>query len=175
MNFWCPTNLPHSLYCAVDYILKIYNYTSWQKAKRHHSHSPHYIIDKSHRRQGEKNSIRGSIYGIRQKKHRRREGSGQEAVIWEVKEVRAVHLSCLLTAGLTHNQKQTAWTQKLGVDQLPAAYHTTAHRTTAAETTNSRHTGWTLTDNILCLPGHVRTTVHWVPPMQVWNLIRVFL
>lgn len=54
MNFWCPTNLPHSLYSAVDYILKIYNYTSWQKAKRHHSHSPHYIIDKSHRRQGEK-------------------------------------------------------------------------------------------------------------------------
>lgn len=41
-----------------------------------------------------KNPIRQSIYGISQKKHRRREGHGQEAVIWEVKEVRTVHLSC---------------------------------------------------------------------------------
>lgn len=138
-----------------------------KKEKRNHStgHTTSSISQTGDKEK--KHPIRRSVYSVSQKAQEERGEVGRKH--WSERSNRSELYICLvLAAVLTHNQKQTAWTQRLGVDQRPAAYHTAAQRITAAETTNTEE--------------ERNAGPHGQPPLSTgthqnhfWTLIQIFL
>ena len=103
----------------------LYNHISWHKGKRHYSTGRTVSSISETGDTVRSFPIRGSIYSVSQKKLMRDVCEEQRSQ----RSQRSELCVCLVLAvGPSHSQKQTARTQPLGVDQLPAALITPLHR-----------------------------------------------
>ena len=112
-------------------------YISWCERKKASHLTVSYRWD---RRQG-KRTNHNKDFRCKPKNRGGEPEGGQAAVIWEVTEVRAVHLSCPCSGADSQSKTNSLNTEARCRSSPSSPYHTTALTITAAKTTSSRRKG----------------------------------